>query len=77
MAREVNPWNKTFYDRVIQTKIGQGLREQYDQDLARPLPHNLFTLVMQLGEQRSANPANDPSGKSAIAERVSSDLIRS
>jgi hypothetical protein len=32
MAREVNPWNKTFYDRVIQTKIGQGLREQYEQD---------------------------------------------
>jgi len=52
MAREYNAWDKTFYHRAIQTKIGQGLREQYDQDLARPLPHNLFTLVMQLGEQQ-------------------------
>ena len=50
MAR-INPWNKTFYDRVIQTKIGQGLREQYEQDLARPLPHKLSTLLMQLSEQ--------------------------
>jgi hypothetical protein len=46
----MNPWNKTFYDRVIRTKIGQGLREQYDQDLARSLPHKLSTLLMQLKE---------------------------
>jgi hypothetical protein len=50
MEREVNPWNKTFYDRVIQTKIGQGLREQYDEDLARPLPHKLSTLLTQLSD---------------------------
>ena len=77
MAREYNAWDKTFYHRAIQTKIGQGLREQYDQDLARPLPHNLFTLVMQLGGSKSANPANGPGGKSPIAERVSSNLVRS
>ena len=50
MARDANSWNKTFYDRVIQTKIGQGLREQYEQDLARSLPDKLSTLLMQLGE---------------------------
>jgi hypothetical protein len=50
MVRDVNPWNKTFYDRVIQTKIGQGLREQYDEDLARPLPHKLSTLLTQLSD---------------------------
>jgi hypothetical protein len=54
MAREVNPWNKTFYDRVIQTKIGQGLREQYEQDLARSLPHKLSTLLMQLSERENS-----------------------
>jgi hypothetical protein len=65
MAREYNAWDKTFYHRAIQTKIGQGLREQYDQDLARPLPHNLFTLVMQLGEQqeREREPGERPERK--------------
>jgi hypothetical protein len=58
-----NAWDKTFYHRAIQTKIGQGLREQYDQDLARPLPHNLFTLVMQLGEQQEREPDEWPGWK--------------
>jgi hypothetical protein len=47
MERERNIWEKSFYHRAIQSKIGQGLRAQYDQDLARPLPHRLFTLLMQ------------------------------
>jgi hypothetical protein len=53
MAREVNPWNKAVYDRVIQTKIGQGLREQYEQDLARSLPDKLSTLLMQLSDKEA------------------------
>jgi hypothetical protein len=59
MAREYNAWDKTFYHRAIQTKIGQGLREQYDQDLARPLP------LMQLGEQqeREREPGERPERK--------------
>ena len=63
MTREYNAWDKTFYHRAIQTKIGQGLREQYDQDLARPLPHNLFTLVMQLGEHQEREPGERPERK--------------
>ena len=63
MAREVNPWNKTFYDRVIQTKIGQGLREQYEQDLARSLPHKLSTLLMQLSEQENSERGQRPERK--------------
>jgi hypothetical protein len=63
MAREYNAWEKTTYHRAIQTKIGQGLREQYDQDLARPLPHNLFTLVIQLGEQQEREPGDWPGQK--------------
>jgi hypothetical protein len=53
MKRERNPRDKAFYLSVIQTKIGQGLRAQYDQDLAQPLPHRLFTLLMRLGEQKN------------------------
>jgi len=54
MAREYNAWDKTFYHRAIQTKIGQGLREQYDQDLARFLPQKLSTLLTQLSEQENS-----------------------
>jgi Anti-sigma factor NepR len=65
MAREVNPWNKTLYDRVIRTKIGQGLREQYDEDLARPLPHKLSTLLMQLSEQENSERGRRPERNTA------------
>ena len=63
MAHEVNPWNKTFYHRVIRTKIGQGLREQYTQDLARSLPHRLSTLLMQLDEQENTERGNQTERK--------------
>jgi Anti-sigma factor NepR len=53
MKRERNPLEKTFYLSAIQTKIGQGLRAQYDEDLAQPLPHRLFTLLMRLGERKN------------------------
>ena len=53
MERERNVWEKTFYHRVIQTKIGQVLRAQYGQDLAQPLPHRLLILLMQLNEPQN------------------------
>jgi hypothetical protein len=53
MERERNPRDNAFYLSVIQTKIGQGLRAQYDPDLAQPLPHRLFTLLMQIGEPKT------------------------
>ena len=58
MKREGNPWDETFYNRVILTKIGQGLKELYDQDLARPPPHRMFTLLMQLSQQRKPQRGN-------------------
>jgi hypothetical protein len=61
---ERNPWEKTFYHRVIQTKIGQGLRAQYDRDyLEQPLPHRLLTLLMQLNEPQNVAPG-EPSEQS-------------
>jgi hypothetical protein len=52
MERERNPWENTFSPRIIQRKIGQVLKAQYDQDLAQPLPHRLLTLLMQLNGQQ-------------------------
>jgi hypothetical protein len=60
MERERNIWEKSFYHRAIQSKIGQGLRAQYDQDLAQPLPHRLFTLLLQLGERQNAERGERP-----------------
>jgi hypothetical protein len=58
MKRERNPWEETFYSRVILKKIGQGLKELYDQDLARPPPHRMFTLLMQLNQERKPQRGN-------------------
>ena len=63
MERERNPWENTFYHRVIQTKIGQVLRAQYDQDLAQPLPHRLLTILMQLNEQQNTDRDKRPEQK--------------
>ena len=52
MERERNVWDKTFYHRVIQSKIGDALRTQYD-PVSQPLPHRLLTLLMQLNEQHN------------------------
>jgi hypothetical protein len=54
MAGEGDVWNKTYYHRVIRTNIGSAMKMQYEKDLARPLPHNLLTLLMQLTEQQNA-----------------------
>ena len=49
MSNEPDPWTKTFYHRVIQTKIGGALRAQYD--LSQPLPGKLSTLLTELDKQ--------------------------
>jgi C4-dicarboxylate-specific signal transduction histidine kinase len=64
MERERNPREKTFDHRLIQTKIGQALRTQYDQDFsAQRLPHRLFTLLMQLNEQQRTECSERPGQK--------------
>ncbi len=57
MEDERSPWEKTFYHRAIQTRIGEVLRAQYDQK-HKPLPHRFLTLLMQLDEQQNADAAN-------------------
>jgi hypothetical protein len=39
-------WTKTFYHRLIQVKIGQELRAQYE--LPQEPPHRILTLLAQL-----------------------------
>jgi Anti-sigma factor NepR len=53
MEREPNPLEKTFYNRLMQTKIGEALRAQYDKDfLSQPLPDRLVTLLLRLDQQQ-------------------------
>ena len=68
MEDERSPWEKTFYHRVSQTKIGEVLRAQYDQK-HKPLPHRFLTLLMQLDEQQNAHAAKDPSRATQLTER--------
>ena len=68
MEDERSPWQKTFYHRVIQTKIGEVLRAQYDQK-HKPLPHRFLTLLMQLDEQQNADAAKVPSRATHLTER--------
>jgi len=63
MERESNPRENTFYHRVIQTKLGQVLRAQYEPDLAQPLPHRLLTILMQLNEQHDTDRDKRPGQK--------------
>ena len=68
MEDERSPWEKTFYHRVIQTRIGEVLRAQYDQK-HKPLPHRFLTRLMQLDEQQNADAAKDPSRATHLTQR--------
>jgi hypothetical protein len=53
MEHEPKPFEKTFYHRLTQTKIGEALRALYDKDLlSQPLPDRLVTLLLQLDQQQ-------------------------
>jgi hypothetical protein len=57
MSSEPDPWTKTFYHRVIQTKIGGALRVQYD--LSQPLPDKLSTLLTELDKHINESDADN------------------
>src|SRR5258705_11965305 len=67
MEDERSPWEKTFYHRVIQTKIGEALRAQYDQK-HKPLPHRFLTRLMQLDEQQNPDAAKAPSRATPLTQ---------
>ena len=47
---------KLVNHRSIQSKIGEELRAQYD--LPQEMPHRIFTLLIQLGEQDAKHRTN-------------------
>jgi hypothetical protein len=63
---EWDNWQKALRLRVIQTKIGQALRAQYE--LPQELPHGILTLLMQLNaqqdEESGASVGNEQNGAS-------------
>jgi hypothetical protein len=46
MPRGYDVWQKTFYDRAIQTSLGNALRAHYD--LSEPMPDHLTRLLHEL-----------------------------
>jgi hypothetical protein len=54
MPDDKDTWNMTFYHRAIRTKIGDALRVHYDCEVTQPMPHRLFTLLLELNEQPEA-----------------------
>ena len=52
MHKERDVWIKTFYDLLIQERLGKALSARYD--LSQPLPDRLSTLLGQLDDAISA-----------------------
>ena len=46
MPKGQDVWQKTFYQRAIQTSLGTALRAQYN--LSEPLPERLTQLLVEL-----------------------------
>ena len=46
--------NMPIYNRTIRTRIGAALRAMYDSELSQPIPHRLFTLLIDLSKQPEA-----------------------
>jgi len=57
MAKDQDGWQKTFYQRAIQTSIGSALRSQYD--LSQPLPDRLTRLLEELDDLDHAVDGDD------------------
>jgi hypothetical protein len=66
--REV--WDATFYDHVIQKKIGQHLREEFA--VQKELPYRFLTLLMQLNPQPDGLSAreDDSAAKGALKAKA-------
>jgi hypothetical protein len=58
MADGYDTGNLPFYNRTIRTRIGAALRAMYDSELSQPIPHRLFTLLIDLDEPAEVEEAN-------------------
>jgi anti-sigma factor NepR-like protein len=53
--------NIRSYKRTIHTRIGAALRAMYDSELSQPMPHRLFTLLIDLNKQPEVKEAKSDS----------------
>jgi hypothetical protein len=58
MADGYDTGNMPFYNRAIRTRIGAALRAMYDSEMSQPIPHRLFTLLIDLDEPAEVEEAN-------------------
>ena len=65
MTKGQDVWQKTFYQRAIQTSIGSALRAQYD--LSEPLPERLADLLRDLDDMEHGGGPEAPDAPRAKA----------
>ena len=72
MTKGQDVWQKSFYERAIQTSIGSALRAQYD--LSEPLPERLADLLRELEDVEHGDGSEAPGAPSAKASGHSDDV---
>jgi hypothetical protein len=61
MADGYDTENIPIYNRTIRTRIGAALRAMYDKELSQPIPHQLFTLLIDLSNEPEVREAKSDS----------------
>jgi hypothetical protein len=69
MAKDGGTWEKSFFDRAIQSSIGRALRTHYD--VPEELPDDLSDLLKQIDKKNDSDPPADDGEKKGAAARVS------
>ena len=68
MPKDGGTWEKSFFDRAIQSSIGRALRTHYD--VPQELPDDLSDLLRQVDEKSGGGSAPDDEKKGAGAGSV-------
>lgn len=65
MAKDGGTWEKSFFDRAIQSSIGRALKTHYD--VPQELPDDLSDLLRKVNEKSGGNAPPDDEKKGASA----------
>jgi hypothetical protein len=68
MPKDGGTWEKSFFDRAIQSSIGRALRTHYD--VPQELPDDLSDLLRRVDEKSGGRSAPDDEKKGAGASSV-------
>jgi hypothetical protein len=57
-------YDTAIYNQAIRTRIGAALRSMYDSEVSQPVPHRLFTLLIDLNKRPEVKEikSNSPRG---------------